>query len=250
MNIRSKVAGTLLAASVVAGGVFLASNEDTQPHSLMTLAEDTLPRLPNPAVFISTLTLPSKDSVGMLVGWTRRCTAQNVCPVQWRLAWRIEQDSATARVRTGLKDTIRIAKSVCPVVYNFNVAVVADPSTQGDTTTARSSHTIVGMLGTPCRQPTAAELAERAAEADSFPKSGRRIRLATNWMRSASNPNDSILTQQTYGEDGIVVPLGYTMGPLCILKRNRYNGNVWVDHADPLAKCEAVRLQYEREQSG
>jgi hypothetical protein len=216
VNVKRSVIGTIIATSLAAGGVFVASDKS-----------DTATPLPTPAVFTSTLTLSHPDSVAVVIGWTNRCSPTNVCPVQWRVAARVNSEPPMTKTRGALRDTLRAAKAVCPQMMVITAAVIADPSTVGSTRETASSLTgYATALTVPCRKMTNAE----AAQLDSYPQTNTRM-MVPGTLDKALQIGDSIKT-------------------ICWFGRNRYTGKVISLIPDPENRCEADRKKFESERSG
>lgn len=223
---RTNVVRAILAAGALAGGAGVVANTQQAVE------------LPTPVLSLSTLTMATRDSVAVIIVYSNRCSAGGFCPSQWRVA-ATAGDEKLGHTRKTLRDTMRVAKPVCPATLAVKAAVIADlVRATGETISSRAASASLPIV---CRAQTAAE----KAELDSFPSANRKIMLGTNWMfRTLNNVKDSVYTvQDKPGE--ISVPLGYTMGPLCILKRNRYTGRVDVEGPDPALRCEAVRKAFE-----
>lgn len=222
---RANVVRAILAAGVVAGGAGVAA------HTQQAV------ELPTPVLSVSTLTMATRDSVAVVIVYSNRCSVDGFCPSQWRVA-ATAGDEKLGHVRQTLRDTMRVAKPVCPAALTVNVAVIADyVRATGVTVSSRAASRALPIV---CRAKTVAEVAAD----DSFPPANRKIVLATNWMFRTDNAKDSVYTVQNKPGE-IQVPLGYTMGPVCWLKRNRFTGRVEVEGADPLLQCEAVRKAFE-----
>lgn len=204
--------------------------------------------LPPPVVSLSTLTprsaVVARDSVDVVVAWTKRCDAGG-CPTRYRVAIAGEFLTTVARIHTGLRDTLRVPKPVCPITLTVRAAVIADRG-------ASSSAAGAAKLAIRCRAPNVVE----RAHADSFPKGNHRITLCSKYghkmspaeqararafnLSRAKTPQDSgrvmneweairlgpdsVYTPQTHG-DSVSVRLGYQY-PIAFLVKNRYTGKV------------------------
>ena len=240
--------------------------------------------LPPPTVSASTLTLPSRYSVGIVVAWTKAC-APTACPTAFDLSVtkrftvaRTSQDVAFRRVRT-LRDTVRVERNYCDV----GAAPTASPDTlivavRGLTPTARSGP---GMYKVPvrCLTMNARERAGVLAMADSYPATPAYSRtMVSDWGRKVTVNRQRIMRSEqiavartakdsawiTRMFDSLAVApdsvrsldnlltsmrLGYRY-TLCELRRNRYTGVVGViTRGDPTV-CERIRLAYQSERSG
>lgn len=240
--------------------------------------------LPPPTVSASTLTLPSRDSVGVVVAWSRAC-AGTACPTAFDLSVikrfttnQASQDVAFRRVRA-YRDTVRLERSYCAV----SSPTSAPPDTlivtvRGLTPTARSGP---GMYKVPvrCLTMNVRERAEVAAMADSYPATPAYSRtVVSDWghkvtverqriMRSeqiavARTATDSawitrVFDSLTVAPDSVRSPdnslatlrIGYRY-TMCELRRNRYTGVVGVITRGDPALCERVRLALQSERSG
>lgn len=197
-----------LATGLAAGSAALAS----QPALV----------LPTPVVSLSSATLANRDSVAVVVAYTKRCAANGTCPTRWRVA-SVAGELSQAVVRTGLRDTLRVMKPICPGVLTVKSAVIADfVSAQG----VQSSKTGAGSLVVPCRALTVIE----KASLDSYPLANVRIVVP--------------------GNPRVEIAVGEKLGALCWIGRNRYTGKVIVMMADPLDRCEQARKAFEAERTG
>jgi hypothetical protein len=196
--------------------------------------------LPPPVVSLSTLTprvaVVARDSVDVVIAWTKRCDAGG-CPTRYRVALAGEYVPTTARVRTGGRDTLRVAKPTCPSRMTVRAAVIADRGTE-------SSAAGASALAIRCRAPNADELAFN----DTFPQTGSRLTFG-DWAtrRRAGDPYRVDSLRTTGRSPQSLVEFGYTV-PTCWLLKNRYTGAVILLRSDPLA-CEPVRARYQSERS-
>lgn len=180
----------------------------------------TAPALPTPVVWASTLTLPNRDSVALLVNWTNQCNADKQCPTQWQLITTTTPWDTITHFRITNHDTIAIAKPFCPMTFVSQSRVTA----QGSNIESKAGNTSVTIQ---CRPKTAAEI----AFADTFP--------AANWTMVAFR-HDSSGIVHIFPKDSADGNIGQVL-EVCYLAKNRYTLHWEVPGPDPEGKCAAVR---------
>lgn len=233
-----------------------------------------------PVTSTSTLTLPSRDSVGVVVVYTSRCTTADAlarrmkgdslaCPNAWDVVSLVGVDTVKfTRARATLRDTVRLARLVCPAVGVFTARVL--PRSQGTVIDKPG----VSRIALPCRPPNAAEI----AFADSFPQANILHVLRSQWARkftqaaqdslkasalaSALTAADSAaelawwaayalqadsvrLESKTPGPGvlmDLTIPRGYSF-EVCSFARNKYSGDVINLFPNYDAQCEARRAE-------
>ena len=235
-----------------------------------------------PTVSVSSLTLKSTDSVGLVINWTKRCIGFTTCPKSWDVTVTRKSpdgyNQESRRLRTNLKDTVRVAKPVC---WDATKPLWSDTMLIGVRAVASGvverSNAGTAKLAVRCRRSTPAEIAEGVALADTFPKENRRLAIG-DWaykiakgerdimrleqMRAAKTKADStrLKTQFDYLDTTrndsvsniqggtLVTFVGYE-SPVCWLGRNRYTGHVEIISGDDVA-CEKPRARMQAERSG
>jgi len=281
MRIPSLAVGmTMLLASAL-----LASSNSPPPPDL----HDEMPfvaeaPLPPPVVSASTLTVASRDSVGLVVAWNRRC-AGAVCPTAWdvsvterKTATTSMVDLAFRRVTTRLRDTIRLERAACPLTQPVSVAPDTAIVTVRAVVNDASRRSDPGMYKVPlrCVSLTGNERTQALALADSYPATGSRT-VVSEWgtkvttgrqsimrveqMRIARTAIDSAWINRMFDSLRVApdsvkssgsltsLRLGYRY-TLCELKKNRYTGQVMTVTKGDESRCERQRQAYQSERSG
>lgn len=231
-----------------------------------------------PTVAMSSLTLPTSDSVGLVVSWSKRCY-WNTCPPAWDMTLMRQSDAGYVEEahhrRTNTRDTIHVEKPICwdarLRVDTMRASVHALGRGTIEPSNAGSARLVLR-----CRTATPAEQREVAAYTDSFPALNRRATLQdwayklpvselallqTEQLRAAKSRADSVqvgilFTELKVAPDSIrnflgsilTLRIGYVT-TLCTLGKNRYTGAVSVLGGDERA-CEAPRVRMQSEHSG
>lgn len=237
-----------------------------------------LPRvLPPPIVAVSSLTLQSPDTIGLVMVWTKRCMllAPATCPTRWSVEVVSKGGTGVATVAEGvlsrLRDTLRYARPTCPAWDTVLVRVRAL-----SVGSVEFSNPGAAKLGVRCRPITAAETRENTAVRDTFPDGNRRVTTG-DWgykspmadlqqqrtikLRASKTAADSARTRREFvtdstAPDSLRNPTADTVTVyrsyhtfLCLLGRNRYTGHIVILDGDEAA-CERPRAQWESTRSG
>lgn len=265
-------------AALVGGGTYRMAAAPTDTPAPLTFgtiqaANPPAARFIAPAVSVSSLTLPNRDSIGVVVRWTARCV-RGVCPQTYNMKVVLKNDLGYTTYHegtyTGTRVVVPFAKPICPRVDTALMQVASDA--RGDV--ENSVHT-TGTFALRCRVQTAAERILQLALADSFPDEGyrmlasstkhvkmdstQRAALLQGQLRAARTATDSAAARVRWAQidnmaDTLVVPqkadtiearVGF-MTYVCMLARNRYTGAVVVMGGSTTA-CESVRAAYASE---
>ena len=271
MNKKVGAAAIVGALGIAAGGASLLSsgNEPVDPY-------------PVPVLALSTLTLPNRDSVGVVINVFPKCLRGGrttpACPDSLAVTVDLSSADGSTRVHSysassvnaGVRRVFAVSKSICPQQVSVNVTAAAVASDD-----AERSYVASKLLRVPCRALREAERVEQAALLDSFPKANRRVTtssrfgyklsdaaisvLALQALREARTADDSARVRERWqliaqGADSVLMPtaadtLNVSSGyeyHICWLGKNRYTNSVTLLAGDA-ARCETVRAQYESE---
>ena len=283
MNIRNSrvlAAGALVVGTALGGGAYYAASSEADTPAIAPLAAlaSTQPvaEFAPPVVSVSSLTLPNRDSIGVVTRWTPKCR-QGVCPQTYSVKVVLKNDLGYMTYHEGTYTNTRIvvplAKPLCPFVDTALMQVASN--TRG---TVESSVHATAKLSLPCRNMTNAERAEQAALADSFPDEGHRMVIASSrhvkmsdsvradilrgqlraaktqadstkvralWAAVAAGPDTVTVAQPA---DTLLMNVGYATH-ICMLARNRYTGEI-VIVSGSLVHCEQARVAYATERNG
>lgn len=243
--------------------------------------------LPTPSVSVSTLTLRGgtafTDSVGLAMNWTKRCTpVSNQCPSTWDVQVSAKSVDGYRTVaiaqETRLRDTLRYARTKCPLVGAPTIDTVIVTVHAAETAGAERSNAGVARTIVRCVPLTPIQKTEVLAFADSFPKGSTHIDMGV-WeykqpkrdrdialveqLRTTKTRSDSATLRQEWARidssadsvrtgvdsaDRTVVWKGYGV-PLCYIGQNRYTGAVVIISGSAIA-CEPARQQRQSARSG
>lgn len=237
---------------------------------------------PAPIVSVSTVTLPSPDSVAVAIRWTRKClfvAGKTVCPTTMDVMGQAQHGGTAGsiqwlsrRSRLGGADTIRMAKPVCPDTVTFLGSVAAEALG-----VIERSNRATARIAIRCRVRRASDITNGAAFVDSFPKPNRRITFGSYWgqkipaaeravmltedLRAARSAKDSADVRAKWAAvisiadsvytpprgDTLIAIVGFQY-PICWLGKNRYTGATVIIDGDPIY-CEAARAAFASERS-
>lgn len=239
---------------------------------------------PKPVVSVSTLTVPNRDYLAVVVTAFPKCvrvTGRSVCPDSLDFRGRLqigkdewtELEGSRSRSRNGAKDTLLVSKPVCPEVGRVTGYVAAEQRGA-----VERSDRGAASVAVPCRVLRAAEREAARAIEDTFPKADQAIVLASWWgqkmpaaereiaeledVRAAKTAADTAKARAKWADvrtgpdslyrppvgDTLVVHVGYGY-QFCWLGRNRFTSQVEVLDGDP-SRCEAARAAFQSRRSG